>query len=279
VPFTRCQLDFYGEASRIVRDMAQTAAFAPPGQEVAFVNVPYFFSSTGDHPDGCPNPYPWTPVGAVVAPPYARLRDFVRFNGGPDRPSLGVRYDGYTPGWRTHGLPLTDGALRAIVAQGAIYVFDLNRGGYFDLSHAWRVGESPASAPMATFGESLDLLGTRLIRSGDGLTVALRWGVVSPDDEELPEGPLVVFVHVYDEAGSLVAQHDAPPAGGYVLPTAWQPGDLINDAHPLDLSGLPEGDYRLAVGVYRAADGRRLDATMNGQDLVDDAFFLATISR
>ena len=86
VAFLQCELDFYAEGSRIVRQMAAVAGQTAPADELTFANLPFFFSSYAERPDGCPSPYPWTPVGTVVIPPYAAARDFVRFNGGPDRP-------------------------------------------------------------------------------------------------------------------------------------------------------------------------------------------------
>ncbi|MEJ2447297.1 MAG: hypothetical protein P8Y37_05070, partial [Anaerolineales bacterium] len=56
------------EASRLVRRMGELGEVSPPGSALLFVNLPVFFSSYTGHPDGCPNPYPWTPVGAVVIP-------------------------------------------------------------------------------------------------------------------------------------------------------------------------------------------------------------------
>lgn len=274
LPFIRCQLDFYGETTRLVRSMAETARVAPPGQDIVFVNVPYFFSSYAGHPDGCPNPYPWTPVGAVAVPPYAQAQDFVRFNAGPDRPAIGGRYEGYAPGWKTYGLPLTDAALRAAVANDAVAVYDLNRGDFFDLSRAWQPGKGGAGNAPATFGGVLDLASVRLLQDGDRLSAALRWRALAPLD-----GPLSTFVHVYDETGTLAAQHDGPLAGGYAPAALVQPGDLLVDTATVDLSGLPAGDYRVAVGVYRAADGSRLEAISAGQLLPDNVYTVTALTR
>lgn len=274
LPFIRCQIDFYEETTRLVRSMADTARLAPPGQDIVFVNVPYFFSSYAGRPDGCPNPYPWTPVGAVAIPPYAQARDFVRFNGGPDRAAIGGRYEGYAPGWRTYGLPLTDAALRAAVAGDAVYVYDLNRGDFFDLSRAWQPGQGGAGNAPATFGGLLDLASVRLLQDGDRLSAALRWRVLASLDD-----PLSTFVHVYDATAALAAQHDGPIAGGYAPAALVQPGDLLVDTVSVDLSTLPPGDYRVAVGVYRAGDSSRLEAFAAGQPLPDNVYTVTTLTR
>ena len=41
--------------------------------------------------------------------------------------------------------------------------------------------------------------------------------------------------------------------------TAWTTNELVRDRHTLELpEGIPPGDYRLIVGVYRVADLVRL---------------------
>ena len=132
--FISCELDFYAEASRIVRAMGSLGNEAPAGDSLLFVNTPRFFSSFNAHPQGCQNPYPWTPVGAVVMPAYANARDFVRFNGGADRAAAAVTVSEYAPGWKTHGDALTPSDLRSRLASEKTAVYDLNRGQFFDLS-------------------------------------------------------------------------------------------------------------------------------------------------
>ncbi len=122
LPFIHCQLDFYDDTSRFARGMADAAKSAPGGQEVVFINAPFFFSSTVARPEGCPSSYPWTPVGGILIPPYAQPRDFVRFNGGPDRPVSGVTYAGYGPGWRTFGPEIDGEALRGHAAEDGTFL-------------------------------------------------------------------------------------------------------------------------------------------------------------
>jgi hypothetical protein len=104
--FVDCQMDFYAQTSAIVRQMSAAATAAPAKRPLLFVNTPFYFSSYGPDLKTCANPYPWTPVGGIVVPPYARLADFVRFNGGPDRPSEAATVSAYGPGWTTIGSDL-----------------------------------------------------------------------------------------------------------------------------------------------------------------------------
>ncbi len=273
-PFVACQLDFYAETSRLARAMGDIGAAAPAGEEIVFVNAPFFFSSSAARPDGCPNPYPWTPTGGILIPPYAQARDFVRFNGGPDRAAMGVSFPDYAPGWRTFGPEISGGALRAAVAESAVHVFDLGRGGFTDLSAAWRPGEASSGAAWATFGEALALVGGAAVATGDSVHVQLDWRVVAR-----PAFLPAVFVHVYDSAGALVAQSDGPPAAGLAPVELWQPGDGLSDTRVIDLSGLPPGEYTIAAGVYNPADGARLPAERDGQRLTDDVVPLGSFVR
>jgi hypothetical protein len=273
LPFIRCQLDFYDETSRIARNMVARAVSAPEGREVVFVNTPFFFSSYGERPEGCPSPYPWTPTGGILIPPYGRANDFVRFNGGPDRPVDAVSFPGYAPGWRTFGLEVTPDELRAAAAGDAVYVFDLLAGDFSDLSAAWQPGAG-GSAAQASFGAVLALTDGRIRRTDDSLTVDLVWRVAGQ-----PEQPLSAFVHIYNSSGQLLAQADGPPGGGLVAQALWQVGDGLRERRSIDLSDLPAGRYKVAVGAYSAIDGGRLTATAAGEPLPDNVTVIGEFDR
>jgi len=273
-PFVRCQLDFYAETSRLARGMALSAADAPDARPVVFVNAPFFFSSMAARPDGCPNSYPWTPTGGILLPPYAQARDFVRFNGGPDRAVSSVVYTGYAPGWRTSGREINGGALRSAVAGGAVYVFELTGGRFFALSDAWRPAGGGGTEPLAAFGGALALTGAAATAVGHELDVRLAWRVLKP-----PPFLPTVFVHVYDASGALAAQSDAPPADGFAPLDLWQPGDGLVDVRRIDLRALPSGRYEVAAGVYDPASGARLAAVTSAGELADNIWRVGTIDR
>ena len=274
LPFIRCQLDFYAETSRFARGMASAASSAPAGRELVFINAPFFFSSTAARPEGCPSPYPWTPVGGVLIPPYAQARDFVRFNGGPDRPAQGVTFAGYGSGWRAFGPEIDSATLRDLASQEAPFVFDLLKGAFVDLAATWQPGGGTSAASPASFGDSLVLAGTQMQDAGELLLVELDWGVVGSS-----EAPLTAFVHVYDSSGALVAQHDAPPGDGTVPQTLWHPGDRIRQRVELDLSTLAPGSYTVAVGVYDAVTGVRLAAEYDDEPLADEIYRIGSFNR
>ena len=268
--FIRCQLDFYAEASEIVAGMRRAAAEAPPDWEVIFVNVPFFFSSTAERPEGCPNPYAWTPVGAVVMPPYAQAGDFVRFNGGPERPARAVTVLEYGPGWKSVGEVMSLEALGEEVQDSAVYIFDLSTVSFFDLSAVWQREDGEGAAPLVTFGGEVDLMDTAVSQNDNQIEVTLIWRASNP-----PERPLTAFVHLYGEDGALIAQHDAPPAQNYIPFYLWRPEDNIIDKHPISLvAPLPPGTYTLAAGLYDPANGERLPATAVGEALPDNVYLI-----
>jgi hypothetical protein len=112
-------------------------------------------------------------------------------------------------------------------------------------------------------GDHIELLGYHLdateLSSSGALTVTLFWrsdGAVVADNQ--------VFVHLLDERGELVAQHDGVPGGGW--PTwSWQAGEIVPDQHvlliPQDASSGSE-TYALSVGLYDHGTKARLPAVM-----------------
>jgi hypothetical protein len=113
-----------------------------------------------------------------------------------------------------------------------------------------------------------------LEQEGDWLTVTLDWRVAGR-----PGTPLATFVHVYDEAGTLVGQSDGPPGGGFAPQDLWQPGDAIADRRRVEVSTLPLGEYTVAVGVYNPLDGTRLEAEAGGQSLPDEVLTIGIVDR
>ncbi|HQF70606.1 MAG TPA: hypothetical protein PLH39_04930, partial [Promineifilum sp.] len=174
----------------------------------------------------------------------------------------------------TFGPEIDGDGLRAAAGGRAVYVFDLGRGGFADLSAAWQPQAAPAAAPLATFGDALALVSGTATSTGEALAVRLDWRVLAA-----PPFLPAVFVHVYDAGGALVAQSDGPPAGGLAPLALWRPGDGLSDARRIDLSALPPGNYVVAVGVYNPADGLRLPAVAGGARLPDDVWWLQTFTK
>jgi hypothetical protein len=89
---------------------------------------------------------------------------------------------------------------------------------------------------------------------GDVLPVELTWLAITS-----PTNDYKTFVQLLDLNGNLVAQHDAPPQGGYAPTSAWQTGQEITSRHGLLLPDtLAPGNYRLIGGLYDPTTGQRL---------------------
>jgi hypothetical protein len=106
-------------------------------------------------------------------------------------------------------------------------------------------------------GGQIRLAGAAQIAQEGGrtLNVTLVWQEVSRVD-----GNYTAFVHLVDDDGTIVAQSDSVPAGGYAT-NRWVPDEVVADAHRLVLpADLAPGVYRLVAGMYEPIGGRRLDA-------------------
>jgi len=117
----------------------------------------------------------------------------------------------------------------------------------------------PTRILTATFGEpalvrlrGYDLGGATV--PGGTLVVTLHWQAV-----ETPALSYKVFVHVTDPAGQVVAQRDDFPMEGKRPTTTWRRSDSIMDVYRIPLRpDLPSGIYKLVVGLYDPATGKRL---------------------
>jgi hypothetical protein len=105
------------------------------------------------------------------------------------------------------------------------------------------------------FADVLRLRGYGLDRRArDALALTLWWQAQAPPARDYKR-----FVHLYDPATEqIVAQDDAMPRA-WTYPTSWwQAGEVVSETVLLDLSAVPPGAYRLAVGWYDPATGDRL---------------------
>ena len=102
-------------------------------------------------------------------------------------------------------------------------------------------------------------LGATEIAAGQPLSLTLHWRAVG-------RSPLgyVVFTHLLNAEGKVIAQHDGPPAEGQRPTNGWLGGEFVADQHILR---WVEGDataraYRgsatIEVGLYDPASGQRL---------------------
>ena len=127
----------------------------------------------------------------------------------------------------------------------------------------------PASAPRvgANFADKTSLLAYQAnsTPAKDELPLTLYWRAEAPLAADY-----VVFVHLLDAAGNVVAQGDAPPRAGRYPTHWWEPGEVIADQHVIPLpANLPPGDYRVRTGLYRPDTGERLPLAGAAGDAVE----------
>lgn len=95
---------------------------------------------------------------------------------------------------------------------------------------------------------------------GASLELLTVWRVFSP-----PPRPFAVYLHLLDESGMTVAQHD----GWGVELDGLSFGDEVGQLHELTLpADLPPGEYTLRAGIYETAAGDRfmLGSPTSGAD-------------
>ncbi|MCX6033220.1 MAG: glycosyltransferase family 39 protein [Chloroflexi bacterium] len=114
-----------------------------------------------------------------------------------------------------------------------------------------------ARAPLARFG-SLALVSATspatTVAPGGKVPVELLWQAASAPGE-----PLVVVVQLLGSGDRLAANLEEQPMHGHYPTERWAAGELVADRHTVGLPpDIPPGEYRLIVGVYRAADRTRL---------------------
>lgn len=138
-------------------------------------------------------------------------------------------------------------------------------GGVKVVPHDWPEADT---AVLAQFGDAVQLTRADLVPTAAGLAVHLRWQVIAP-----PGRDLSVFVHWGEPGSPPLAQADGPPLDGAYPTRLWAAGEVIDDVHLLTLpGGLAAKSLPVQVGLYDAANGRRLPVTVAGERQPDDAY-------
>lgn len=123
-----------------------------------------------------------------------------------------------------------------------------------------------AAPVQAHFGDGIQLTGAEYTPSATSNGVAglvLHWQTHRPISTAYK-----VFVHLTDDAGQVLSQHDAQPVNDLRPTTTWSPGETILDRHGLSLPEITSGVYHLRVGLYDPETGARL-RTSDGRDMLE----------
>ena len=126
-------------------------------------------------------------------------------------------------------------------------------------------------------GSEVSLVGFELldetVEPNQILRLTLQWSAVRRPSEDY-----VVLVHLLDDEGRLMAQHDGRPVGGSRPTTSWQVGETVDDRHGLLIPpGTPPGEYGLVAGMYLPATGERLPVLEAQGETGEDSVFLTRI--
>jgi hypothetical protein len=120
------------------------------------------------------------------------------------------------------------------------------------------------------FGAEVRLAGYDLERGQEALQLTLWWQAL-----QAPQADYTVFVHLFDPlTQEIPTQSDALPRGGMYPTSWWAAGEVVSETVTLPLEDVPQGTYRLAVGLYDRALTRLQAVTSDGQRLPDDRLIL-----
>src|SRR5690606_4960703 len=108
-----------------------------------------------------------------------------------------------------------------------------------------------------TLGESVRLDSFTASLTRRDLCLALVWSA-SP----VPNADYQIFVHLLDSNSEVVAQVDRQPVDGRYPTRWWRDGVLVRDTYHVTFeTSLPDGEYQVAVGMYRLDTLARLDVS------------------
>ncbi len=112
------------------------------------------------------------------------------------------------------------------------------------------------------------------LRPGEPIFVTVVWEPLSQTAT-----PYVVYVHLIDEAGALVAQRDTWPGLGRAPTTVWEPGRSFVDTYRVDLpaTAYAPNQASVRIGLYEPASGR-LPALGPNQESRGDGVTVGTVA-
>lgn len=135
--------------------------------------------------------------------------------------------------------------------------------------------EEPALPVMdqeITFEDVITLVGTNTLLAPDrgSLQLVTIWRV----GDTLPMD-LAAFVHLRDEEGELISQHD----GFDAAPETLRSRDLVMQRHVFPFGEpLSEGAYSLHIGLYTRENGQRLEHVRESSEITDQIVFPLELS-
>lgn len=140
------------------------------------------------------------------------------------------------------------------------------------------------SGASPNFGNALNLVGSQWLEGsitpGETAELVTIWQVTDPTmvGPAVPpafETDMVLFTHVINDSGDIIAQQDSLEAPSW----DWQTGDVFLQVHTVTLpGGVPSGLYETAVGIYDRSSGERLPLLNSAGEIVDNRAFVVPLS-
>jgi hypothetical protein len=179
--------------------------------------------------------------------------------------------EGTAPGWYRLEVGLyrsADGVRLPVVQEGGASATDFVA---LDYVFVGALEELVPSQPVvASLGDEVSLLGhdglPHSVGPGEDIPLTLYWRALS----DVPRD-YTVFVHLLDERGQVVSQHDGQPMQGFYPTSRWDVDRTVRDEVKLPVGhSVPPGEYRLVAGMYVQSTGERLPVVgAEGQVLGD----------
>ncbi len=246
------------------RLMDQIVGVGESGGRQLFVNVPDRFEYRQPL-------YPLGYWGLLLAPVSQDLSDFVRLATGvqmetesvSDFPLLAAMVDSspYRVNTRGADAHASDLLYDKILWADETYWTNYAPDGAMTLKPVGDVRDSWTTTEMiGRFGKTAELLNATAQWDGRTIQLTLIW-----DSLQSAQPTDTIFVHLYNAGGELVGQGDGDSLNGLLPPSAWRPGNEIEDRRTVvSASTLPAGEYRITVGIYDRAGGERYPAFAAG---------------
>jgi hypothetical protein len=118
------------------------------------------------------------------------------------------------------------------------------------------LSEPPIEQRLETkLADAIELVGYRLVRSDEAITLTLIWRSLKAIDEDY-----TVFTHVLDRSGQQVAGKDNQTVNGTYPTSHWMPGEYVIDEYVIPV--IAPDDFGIETGLYDPETGAQLGQTI-----------------
>jgi hypothetical protein len=138
-------------------------------------------------------------------------------------------------------------------------------------------GLVPRYSMGANLGDRIALMGHEgmpgPVEAGEDIHLILYWQALARI-----EADYTVFIHLLDEEGQIIAQHDSQPLVGFYPTSLWEEDEVVRDEYVVHVgSSIPSGEYELVVGMYLLSTSERLPVIDEEGHTVGDLISLGKV--